>query len=148
MSEINLNDPQIMSASDATKRWGLNDSRLRQKIDDFPKGTIRKFGKQWVVLESGMEAVFGKLKNEEMLKMEKYIINYHTGIVNAIEASNIVEAQERASDGITYTQENITIETITGEVLSIARWYGVAPNDDDLVLAEIGGGFYDYWSEI
>lgn len=27
--------------------------------DKFPKGTIRKFGKQWVVTTEGMEAITG-----------------------------------------------------------------------------------------
>lgn len=70
MNDINLDNPQIMSASEAAKRWGLNDSRLRQKIDDFPKGTIRKFGKQWVVTESGMNKVFGKPLMEGDWRME------------------------------------------------------------------------------
>jgi hypothetical protein len=56
---IDLDDPSIMSASDAAKQWGITDSRIRQVTDKFPKGTIRKLGKQWVVLERGMKAVFG-----------------------------------------------------------------------------------------
>jgi len=71
MSDINLDDPRIMSASEAAKRWGLNDSRLRQKIEDFPEGTARKFGKQWVVTEDGMIQVFGPNMIEEETDLSK-----------------------------------------------------------------------------
>lgn len=144
----NLDDPRLMSALDAAKRWGISDARLRQKIEDFPKGTIRKFGKQWVVTESGMVSVFGKIKSLEGSVMEKYIINYHTGVTHEIEVHNLQEAQEEALNGIAYTQENVSIETLEGEVLSVARWYGVRPDEDDDVLTEIGGGFYSAWSEL
>ncbi|OPH62185.1 hypothetical protein BC351_00560 [Paenibacillus ferrarius] len=79
--------------------------------------------------------------------MEKYIINYHTGIKNEVEVNHLLEAQELAFDGIAYTQENITIETLKGEVLSIARWHGTEPDEDDDVLCEVGKGFYSLWSE-
>lgn len=57
---INLDDPDIMDTKEACKRWGiLSTSALRKRIDLFPPGTLRKFGKQWVVTAEGMKAVFG-----------------------------------------------------------------------------------------
>ena len=58
---MNLNDKNIMSTKEAAERWGFkDDSTIRKRVKDFPEGNIRKFGKQYVVTNEGMEAVFGK----------------------------------------------------------------------------------------
>jgi AraC-like DNA-binding protein len=58
---VNLNDKNIMSTKEAAERWGFkDDSTIRKRVNDFPEGTIRKFGKQYVVTKEGMEAVFNK----------------------------------------------------------------------------------------
>jgi hypothetical protein len=82
------------------------------------------------------------------MKMEKYIINYHTGAGNEeVEVYDLDEAKELAKEGIAYTQEKVTIETLEGEVITTARWYGVKPQEDDSVLVEVGGGFYQAWDD-
>jgi sulfur relay (sulfurtransferase) DsrC/TusE family protein len=58
--KINLNDPLMMSTQEAAKKWNIDDSNIRQRIKSFPQGSIRKFGKQWVVTEYGMRCVFGE----------------------------------------------------------------------------------------
>jgi hypothetical protein len=65
VDRVNLDDPRIMAAKEACKKWKIDDSTLRKRIADFPSGTIKKFGKQWVVTQEGMETVFGKLKEDE-----------------------------------------------------------------------------------
>lgn len=66
MNNINLNDPRYMDTSEAIKRWGFkSDSTIRNRVKDFPIGTIRKFGKSWVVTEEGMKKVFGEPKTEQ-----------------------------------------------------------------------------------
>lgn len=65
---IDLNDENIMSASEASKIWDKSDNYVRQMYakypDKFPAGSIRKFGKQLVVTTEGMEAVTGVKKSE------------------------------------------------------------------------------------
>lgn len=56
----NLDDKNILSSSDACREWGIEASTLRKRINDFPYGTIRKFGASWVVTREGMYAVFGE----------------------------------------------------------------------------------------
>ncbi len=79
MNEINLNDPHILSSSEACFLWGIDDSWLRKKISDFPKGTIRRVGKQWIVTSEGMQTVFGepnpkqKITKEKILKLYKIL---------------------------------------------------------------------------
>ena len=52
----------LLSPEKAAKLWGLKDgSSIRHRIDDFPPGTTKKIGKQWVVSLKGMEIVFGDL---------------------------------------------------------------------------------------
>ncbi|UYL94090.1 hypothetical protein PK51_gp59 [Geobacillus phage vB_GthS_PK5.1] len=53
---------ELMSTKEAAEIWGLDESTIRKRIDDFPSGTVRKFGKQWVVSRKGMEKIFGKRK--------------------------------------------------------------------------------------
>lgn len=63
---MNLNDKRLMSTSEAAERWGFkSDSTIRNRVKEFPGGTIRKFGKSWVVSEEGMIKVFGKPKGEK-----------------------------------------------------------------------------------
>lgn len=63
LMEINLNDPNIMDAKDASKIWGHAENYVRRTYKSnpskFPKGSIRKFGKQWIVTTEGMEAITG-----------------------------------------------------------------------------------------
>lgn len=59
---MDLNNKDIMSTKEAAQRWGLkDDSTIRKRVKDFPPGSIRKFGKQYVVTKEGMEEVFGKI---------------------------------------------------------------------------------------
>lgn len=60
---MDLNSKDIMSTKEASERWGFkDDSTIRKRKSEVPEGTIRKFGKQYVVTKEGMEAVFGKGK--------------------------------------------------------------------------------------
>ncbi|WP_242363402.1 helix-turn-helix domain-containing protein [Limosilactobacillus antri] len=60
---IDLNSPDIMDAKEAAKIWGKNDGYVRtfykQNPGKFPDGSIRKFGRAWVVTTEGMEAITG-----------------------------------------------------------------------------------------
>lgn len=50
---VNLNDPNIMDAKDVSKIWGHAENYVRRAYEHnfpkFPRGSIRKFGKQWIV---------------------------------------------------------------------------------------------------
>ncbi len=61
----------LISASDATKYWGLNESTLRKAISygKLRDGTdVQKFGKQWVVSFAAMKRVYGDPKTELILQ--------------------------------------------------------------------------------
>lgn len=62
--DIDLDNPNIMSAKEAAQIWGLQEGFVRTHMRDnrnpFPPGTIRKFGKQWVVTTKGMESITGR----------------------------------------------------------------------------------------
>lgn len=63
LMKINLNDPNIMDAGDASEIWGHAKNYVRRTYKSnpakFPDGSIRKFGKQWIVTTEGMEAITG-----------------------------------------------------------------------------------------
>ena len=63
LMKINLNDPNIMDAGDASRIWGHAENYVRRTYKSnplkFPEGSIRKFGKQWIVTTEGMEAITG-----------------------------------------------------------------------------------------
>jgi len=74
MRKISLAKPDldklpIMGSADACKLWGIDSSTLRKRIDQFPKGTIKKMGRDWIVTKDGMAYVFGTLE-ERKLKRE------------------------------------------------------------------------------
>lgn len=52
-----------MDASEASNIWGKNDAYVRtaykQNPGRFPKGSIRKFGRTWVVTTEAMETITG-----------------------------------------------------------------------------------------
>lgn len=79
--------------------------------------------------------------------MEKFVINYHTGVTEEVEVNDLAEAKEIAKNGIAYTQESISILDKNGEVVTESHWFGVNPSDEDCVLEEIGGGFYQIWTD-
>lgn len=60
---IDLNSPDIMDSQTASKIWGHSPSYVRifykQNPEKFPKGSIRKLGRTWVVTTEGMEAITG-----------------------------------------------------------------------------------------
>ncbi|MBC1920283.1 helix-turn-helix domain-containing protein [Listeria booriae] len=66
-----LNDPDLMTSSEASERWGLAQSYVRQMFikypDKFKPGTYRKFGKVFIITKEGMEHLTGKkeLKDRE-----------------------------------------------------------------------------------
>ncbi|MFF1995035.1 helix-turn-helix domain-containing protein [Bacillus mycoides] len=57
--DLNLLDNEIMSSTDAIEEWGIESSTLRKRINDFPKGSIRKIGTTYAVTRFGMRCVFG-----------------------------------------------------------------------------------------
>lgn len=74
---FDLNDHDIMSSSEAARRWHKADDYVRQAYRKtpwkFPAGSIRKFGKQLVVTRHGMEVVTG-LTEEEAAHEERQFL--------------------------------------------------------------------------
>jgi len=68
---IDLNDSRMMDTTQAAEEWNIDSSYIRQYKDKFPKGTIRKFGKQFVVTAQGMYAVFGDPRERKILLPRK-----------------------------------------------------------------------------
>ena len=77
--------------------------------------------------------------------MATYTINYHTGVTEEFEGT-LEGAKQSALEGISYTQEHVSIEQ-DGEQVTIARWFGVEADEDDEVLVHVGDGFYQNWSD-
>ncbi|MGE6593641.1 helix-turn-helix domain-containing protein [Bacillus mycoides] len=59
---LDLLDNEILSSTDAIEEWGIDASTLRKRINDFPKGSIRKIGTTYAVTRFGMRCVFGSNK--------------------------------------------------------------------------------------
>lgn len=85
--------------------------------------------------------------------MNKYIIDYGTGVSDEVECSDIYEAQEIAEEGMTYTGQNVEIKlkegSESGGLYCISRWYPVEPTTDEdleVLLVQFGSfGFYAKW---
>lgn len=79
----------------------------------------------------------------------KYYIDYGTGAGNEYVEGTLDEAKKVAEDGLSYTQTDVKVQTEDGEDVAILKWYGVQPNEDDVVTAQFGDyGFYSEWSDL
>ncbi|MCO7127839.1 helix-turn-helix domain-containing protein [Sporolactobacillus shoreicorticis] len=70
--KLDLNKLPIYSGSEASLLWGKDrfyvKTIMQQHPERFPKGTIRKIGKTWIVTQEGMEEVTGqKLEGIQMV---------------------------------------------------------------------------------
>lgn len=84
--------------------------------------------------------------------MKNLIINFNNGFTTDVEVQDLNEAKEIAEEQMSYTQQNVTIQTEDGQVLAVSRWYGYEATEeekeDGVVLAEFGNsGFYAIWEE-
>lgn len=74
MKQVDLSLKEIIGSHEAALMWGKQKDYVRtiynKRPDRFPQGTIRKFGKQLVVTQEGMEAVTG----HKALYTEKEVI--------------------------------------------------------------------------
>lgn len=61
--ELNLLDNEIMSSTDAIEEWGIESLTLCKRINDFPKGSIRKIGTTKAVARFGMRCVSVRIRN-------------------------------------------------------------------------------------
>ncbi|WP_373781813.1 hypothetical protein [Jeotgalibaca porci] len=82
--------------------------------------------------------------------MTTFTVNFGQGNIEKREAESAWElATELTNEGLPYNQSSIKVlDENEEEVILIADWYGVSPEEDDEVLEEIGGGFYTPWREI
>lgn len=62
---INLDNPDILGATEAAEIWGKNKAYVRNSIrqnpEKWPAGTHRVFGQQLVVTTEGMESATGMI---------------------------------------------------------------------------------------
>lgn len=78
--------------------------------------------------------------------MKKYYINYNTGANNKYVTGTLEETMQEAEKGITYTQEDLDICNEDGKIVARLPWYGVKPDDEDVVTVQFGDfGFYSEW---
>lgn len=76
----------------------------------------------------------------------RYYINYNTGAGNEVVEGTIEDAMRVAEEGLAYTQKPVTIYNDDHEEVANLQWYGVKPEDDDVVTARFGDhGFYGEW---
>lgn len=75
---IDLNDRDVMSSTEAARRWHKADDYVRQMFrkspEKFPEGTIRKFGKQLVVTRRGNGTSNWTIRSRS--RGESFITNY------------------------------------------------------------------------
>lgn len=78
-----------------------------------------------------------------------YYINYGTGAGNEFVDGTLEDAKKVAEEGLAYTQEDVKVQTEDGEDAAVLKWYGVQPEEDDVVIARFGDyGFYGEWADI
>jgi hypothetical protein len=78
-----------------------------------------------------------------------YIVNYGTGAGNYESNLDLNDLMHEASEYLSYTQTNVTIEDENGETVARLPWYGLPyfPEDEyEEVTADFGQfGYYGKW---
>lgn len=66
--KYDLMSEDLMTASEASKKWGFEESYVRQIVKKYPEripeGEVRLFGKTLVITKYGMEKLTGRLLEE------------------------------------------------------------------------------------
>ena len=126
---------QVLTFSEATKRWGLGHSTLREaaKHSRFLPGEIRKSGGTWLVTEEAMRRLYGEPKGGKNMNMQYY------------RRENIIIEQcgwEWASD---YTFDNDDYEVGSVIPQSTAEWLaqGYKQIDRQELIDELKARGYD-----
>lgn len=57
---------EVMTFSEATKKWGLGHATLREAVRDkrFLPGEVRKSGGTWLITVAAMKRLYGEPKGE------------------------------------------------------------------------------------
>lgn len=125
---------QVMTFAEATKRWGLGHSTLREaaKHSRFLPGEIRKSGGTWLVTEEAMKRLYGEKGGKNM----QYYRKNNTFIIQ--------KGWEWAND---YTFDDTTNEYEVGTVVcqSTAEWLaqGYEQIDRQELIDELEARGYD-----
>jgi hypothetical protein len=78
--------------------------------------------------------------------MEKYLVDFGTGAGNEY-AETLEDAKRIAEANLAYTQQDVDIYE-DDTLVTTLRWWGVQPEQDDVVTAQFGSfGFYGQWSD-
>lgn len=80
----------------------------------------------------------------------RYTINYNTGAGNeTIETEDMISLKALADEGITYTQQVVTIDNENGTEVSRREWYsnldGIEECDDPIQFGSFG--YYSDWND-
>lgn len=145
-------DNEEAALKNAKEALGLHLWSMEQDKEEIPhptllKDIVLKDGDAAVLISVIMPPIREKLsKKMEDLKMKKYIIDYGTGAGNREIEGTLEKAMKDAEQGLAYTQKNVEITTLDGEQVAYLPWYGVEPEEDDVVTCEFGAsGFYGEW---
>ena len=78
--------------------------------------------------------------------MKKYFIDFNTGAGNEY-AETLEDAKRIAEANLVYTQQDVDIYE-DDTLVTTLRWWGVQPEQDDVVTAQFGSfGHYGQWSD-
>ncbi len=75
--------------------------------------------------------------------MTIYKIDYCNGFFLTVEAEDLKEVTQKAMESAAYTQCDIKIRDENYNAIAVSKWHGIPPEDWDVPLLQIGGGFYD-----
>lgn len=100
MVKYELNSKDLMSASEASVRWGYDEGYVRQQLSKYPEkfkeGTIRKFGKTYIITREGMEHLTGMSEKEAnsglwLVRHEvNWIVDFEQRVDSELDAKNLI----------------------------------------------------------
>ncbi|MBL1226834.1 helix-turn-helix domain-containing protein [Enterococcus sp. BWR-S5] len=122
---VNLDELDIMLATEASERWGYNKNYVRREYNTHPeyflKGSIRLFGTAYIITREGMEHLTGMTEDEAtkwVVWCEKDTeIDFYRGCTSEIKCRNFLSTLY--SEAV--KQEDVTIHFSSegGQITSI-----------------------------
>lgn len=118
-----LYSDDLMTAAEASKRWGFDEGYVRQQLLKYPgkflKNTIRKFGKTYIITREGMEYITGMTEREAnaglwKVRHEKnWMVDFEQRVDSEEEARNLIAlkaTEELEQLNITFSFDKIDKE--------------------------------------
>ena len=132
--KYDLMSAELMTAPEASRKWGYEESYVRQMIKKYPEripaGEVRKFGKTLVITSEGMEKLTGRslkeywyfyIEKQQMIFKEVKYESYKDALERLINEMKGQASLTDVPEAMDDHSERIGIRLDNGSILFITK---------------------------